>query len=65
MMAEQKGLCAICQTQLEESNIDHDHTTGEVRGLLCTPCNLGIGMFKDNPDVLNRAIRYLGGSFIS
>jgi hypothetical protein len=41
----QAGCCAICGTGcwIRSLNIDHDHITGHVRGLLCTPCNIGIG----------------------
>jgi hypothetical protein len=39
--------------------IDHDHETGEVRGLLCATCNQGLGMFKDAPSLLIRAAEYL------
>lgn len=56
--------CAICGT-LEwpghhgSAHIDHDHKTGEFRGILCMECNTGIGKFKDSPDLLRRAIEYL------
>lgn len=40
--------------------VDHDHKTGEVRGLLCRPCNTAIGMLEDCPDRLRGALRYLG-----
>jgi hypothetical protein len=39
--------------------IDHDHTTGEVRGLLCPTCNAGLGHFKDSPELLLKAALYL------
>lgn len=54
----QKGLCAIC-TERPVTDIDHNHVTGKVRALLCRACNLGLGMFRDNPDLLSRAIVYL------
>jgi predicted nucleic acid-binding Zn ribbon protein len=40
-------------------HIDHDHTTGKVRGILCASCNKGIGMLKEDTSVLQKAIRYL------
>jgi len=58
----QEGLCAICQTALGEGrdcNLDHDHATGEVRGLLCESCNTGLGKFRDRPRLLQRAVMYL------
>ena len=42
--------------------IDHDHETGQIRGLLCNWCNVGLGGFKDNPSSLENAIKYLEGS---
>ena len=40
--------------------VDHDHTTGEIRGLLCANCNLGLGALGDNVRSLKRALAYLG-----
>ena len=52
--------CEICGTHLGLApKIDHNHKTGEVRGLLCNGCNTGIGMLKDDPQVLRSALRYL------
>lgn len=69
MFADQAGGCAICGEPLvlnTASNkrrsvlhVDHCHKTGLVRGLLCGNCNLGIGMFADDPDKLRAAILYL------
>jgi hypothetical protein len=58
---QQQGLCAICkQTNNKKSLcIDHDHATGEVRGLLCDKCNRGLGLFQDNITLLRQAIGYL------
>jgi hypothetical protein len=61
MLLAQCGLCAICSQPCERRlSVDHDHDTGRVRGLLCSGCNLGLGNFRDNPDFLARAIKYLG-----
>lgn len=63
VIAEQNGLCAICGiAEVEHGkrfSIDHDHSTGKYRGLLCVRCNFGIGHFKDNPNHLSKAIDYL------
>ena len=53
------GKCQICGVVAKRLNIDHSHETGEVRGLLCSRCNCGIGLLDDNPDILRRAIQYL------
>jgi hypothetical protein len=60
MWESQKGLCAICDDLLSPHfATDHDHVTGVVRGILCRPCNLALGLFKDDPSVLQRAGEYL------
>lgn len=66
MLVSQKGCCAICQSKLNSSRytkfaVDHDHTTGKVRGLLCTSCNTAIGLMKDSVIRLQSAITYLQG----
>lgn len=58
MVAEQGCLCAICRTGPAE-HLDHDHQTGQVRRVLCFPCNGGLGQFRDDPELLRRAIDYL------
>jgi hypothetical protein len=67
---KQNNVCAICK-QSETSVIrgkviampvDHDHTTGKVRGLLCTKCNRGLGLFRDNIGFLKSAISYLNST---
>lgn len=60
-LAAQNGCCAICSKAIEGKHIhrDHCHQSGEWRGLLCGSCNLGLGMFADDVDLLFRAIDYL------
>lgn len=67
MLESQNGVCAICllpertkrQGTLKRLCVDHDHSTGEVRGLLCQRCNLAIGYLEDSPERLQRAVEYL------
>ncbi len=66
MVKQQSGKCAICLTPIGQLKgrwgslcIDHDHATGKIRGLLCAPCNKGLGHYEDNPDRLRRAAEYL------
>ena len=62
MLAKQEGKCAICGELPKTGRrlyVDHDHTTGLVRGLLCNRCNAGIGLMQESLDLLQRAIRYL------
>ena len=65
LLASQGGLCAICGITLKSgkgkqaANADHNHKTGEKRGMLCGRCNLAIGMFEDNPDLLRKSTAYL------
>lgn len=58
LTSAQNELCAICH-QKKPLCVDHVHTTGEVRGLLCRACNFGIGYFHDDPKKLQAAIIYL------
>lgn len=65
-LKQQDNCCAICGTPFANTNrktrphIDHCHSSGEVRGLLCSRCNLAIGLLEDSQDNLQRAIDYLG-----
>lgn len=61
MFAQQDGRCAICRKD-RKLHTDHDHNTGEVRGLLCQGCNLGLGHFEDDEVSLSNAIQYLQDS---
>lgn len=64
MFTAQNGQCAICKTTepglgTKRFAIDHCHTSGRVRGLLCHRCNQGLGYFKDDAERIHRAIQYL------
>lgn len=63
MLKAQDYKCAICEVRQEDKtyhfNVDHCHSTGVVRGLLCSPCNVFLGVSKDNVNVFKRAINYL------
>ena len=66
----QKGVCKLCncpETKVNRKStglvkrlaVDHCHSSGKVRGLLCQDCNVGLGSFKDNIEVIQKAIKYL------
>ena len=61
LLSRQCGGCAICGKRPGKISlhVDHDHETGEVRGLLCVGCNNALGQFHDNEDLLARAIQYV------
>lgn len=61
LLEEQKGLCLICGGNRTNKilQVDHNHETGNVRGLLCSKCNTLLGMADDNIDILLSAIQYL------
>ena len=64
MSLEQNHKCENCgNTEMNNKNkvlcVDHDHTTGKIRSLLCGSCNTGLGSFKDNKELLLKAIKYL------
>ena len=58
MKVMQDGDCMICGER-EGTHVDHNHSTGKVRGLLCSQCNSAIGLMNDNPDVLKAGADYL------
>ena len=60
-LKQQEYACAICEELIDINNsaIDHNHKTGDFRGILCTTCNRALGMFRDSPKVLEKAIDYL------
>lgn len=69
MYEKQNGVCAICNqpeklfdkraNRVKVLAVDHNHKTGNVRGLLCQSCNTGIGLFEDNIKIMKMAIEYL------
>lgn len=66
LFTAQNGVCKICGNPQQPRKrscgllaVDHDHTTGAIRGLLCDKCNRGLGHFDDSPDLLARAIEYV------
>lgn len=61
-LAVHNGFCDICgrtSPGRRSWHIDHDHVTGAVRGVLCSPCNQGLGMFKDDAATVEKAFEYL------
>ena len=63
LLASQGGGCAICGYRVKPGgrrlNVDHDHKTDVVRGLLCHRCNRGLAFFRDRPGLLEAAAEYL------
>lgn len=63
MFIEQEGKCGICFTSLiyrdKTTHIDHNHDTGEVRGLLCHWCNTAIGLLREDTEIMKNAIEYM------
>lgn len=65
MMEQQAGRCAICdflfdyRKRKSSPNIDHCHRLEHVRGVLCGACNMGLGFFRDRPELLEKGVKYL------
>jgi hypothetical protein len=70
MLEKQNEVCAICgqpesgtfKGSIRRLAVDHNHSTGEIRGLLCRRCNLGVGYFNDDEELIRKVLSYLGGS---
>jgi hypothetical protein len=65
MCVKQNFKCAVCREKDDMGkrlSIDHDHSTGRIRGLLCTKCNLALGNLKDNTESIKRLLVYLTSS---
>jgi hypothetical protein len=60
LRAAQNNRCAICADP-EPQHLDHDHSTGGIRQLLCQRCNHGLGLFRDDPGLLHLAAFYVEG----
>ena len=61
-MEFQNNVCAICKGQFEserKTHVDHCHSTGKIRGILCSACNHALGMFKDNVETMQTALDYI------
>lgn len=61
---QQNGVCGVCRSRLRSKRykrfcVDHDHSTGEIRGLLCMNCNTALGLLKDDPECMERAIQWM------
>ena len=72
-LSKQNNVCAICKQpetavirgKVISMPVDHCHTTGKARGLICTTCNRGLGLFRDNIDIMKSAIQYLNSTSIN
>lgn len=65
MVINQGNACGVCAEQMTKPQVDHDHDTGDVRGLLCARCNVGLGALGDTAESLERAVTYLRNSATS
>jgi hypothetical protein len=67
ILSIQDNKCAICKLDIKNFNknlsVDHCHNTNLVRGLLCTKCNIGLGYFNDNIELLSSAMNYLNNNY--
>lgn len=64
MVADRNNKCDICGmdgslVRYGKLKVDHDHSTGEIRGLLCDKCNFAIGLLNDNPTLIGKVLEYL------
>lgn len=63
LWVSQNKKCKICLADIQSegslTHLDHCHSSGKIRGLLCTQCNVGLGAFRDNQEVMMEAIKYL------
>lgn len=61
MLANQNGVCAVCSKEHTRRplNVDHCHSTGKIRGLLCDKCNMALGLLEDSKEIIQNLERYL------
>ena len=62
MIQNQGNKCGLCNKDFsskKDTHLDHCHSSGKVRMVLCGSCNIGLGYFKDNPELLRKAALYL------
>ncbi len=73
LLSDQNGLCKVCSRPIffdgtpgsksSSANIDHCHSSNKIRGVLCWPCNVALGKFNDDVEILKSAIIYLEGTY--
>ena len=59
MVLGQDNKCKICGDEMSPPQVDHNHSTGEVRSLLCLPCNTSLGLLREDPQILRNMISYI------
>jgi hypothetical protein len=59
MLSDQNNCCKVCDIKMIKPIVDHCHTTGKVRGLLCNSCNVSLGRLKEDTRILNKMIEYI------
>lgn len=69
LLTKQRNRCALCgsefaKTLMRKPSVDHDHSTGEVRGLLCGECNIWLSYYERRRDLLDETAAYLMGSHV-
>jgi hypothetical protein len=64
MIMIQNNKCKICECEMNSPQIDHNHSTGNVRGLLCRNCNTSLGLLKENKNTLYNMISYINNDYI-
>lgn len=67
LLEKQNNCCAVCKTHTDflkrRLSVDHCHKTGKIRGLLCGPCNMSLGLLKEDIQIMNSLIQYTENNF--